>query len=165
MALEKSSGSEMYLPMRQCPSYGSWDLVVRSALPFAALAANVDASLRPIAPDLPKGGTIYGLISYSVNRRTQEIGIRMALGATTYDVQSRIVWPTIGLTTVGMVLGVIASWGLARSVRSLLFGVTYGDPLTFVAAALVLMTIAILAGYLPARRASRIDPMICLRAD
>ncbi len=89
----------------------------------------------------------------------------MALGATTYDVQSRIVWPTIGLTTVGMVLGVIASWGLARSVRSLLFGVTYGDPLTFVAAALVLMTIAILAGYLPARRASRIDPMICLRAD
>jgi ABC-type antimicrobial peptide transport system permease subunit len=72
---------------------------------------------------------------------------------------------TIGLAVAGLLAGVLISSGLAHSVSGLLFGVTSGDPLTFVAAALVLMTIAVLAGYLPARRASRIDPMICLRAD
>ena len=56
MALEKGSGSEMYLPMRQCPDYGSWDLAVRSTLPLPVLASSVESSLRPIAPDLPKGG-------------------------------------------------------------------------------------------------------------
>jgi predicted permease len=200
MALEKGAGSEMYLPMRQCPDYGSWDLTVRSILPLSVLTSRVESSLRPIAPDLPKGGMrpltqlvdsavsprrfivllltgfaafalilaslgIYGLISYSVNRRTQEIGIRMALGASTLDVQGLIVLRTIALAAAGMLAGVIISAGVARSVRSLLFGVTSGDPLTFLGAALVLMTIAILAGYLPARRASKIDPMICLRAD
>jgi ABC-type antimicrobial peptide transport system permease subunit len=89
----------------------------------------------------------------------------MALGASTFDVQSRIVMRTMALAAVGMVVGVIASWTLARSVSGMLFGVTYGDPATFVAAALVLLTIAVLAGYLPARRASKIDPMICLRAN
>ena len=108
---------------------------------------------------------IYGLISYSVNRRTQEIGIRMALGASTFDVQSSIVSSTLALATAGLLIGVIISSGLARAVRSLLFGVSAGDPLTFLGAALVLMSIAVLAGYLPARRASKIDPMICLRAD
>jgi ABC-type antimicrobial peptide transport system permease subunit len=108
---------------------------------------------------------IYGLISYSVSRRTQEIGIRMALGASTLDVQGRIVLRTLALAALGLLVGVIISSGLARSVSGLLFGVTSGDPLTFLAAALVLMAIAVLAGYLPARRASRIDPMICLRAD
>jgi predicted permease len=200
MALEKGSGSEMYLPQRQCGDYGSWSLTVRSTLPLSVLAARVESGLRPIAPDLPKGGMlpltrlvdsavsprrfivlllagfaafalilaslgIYGLISYSVNRRTQEIGIRMALGASTLDVQSRIVLRTIGLAVAGLLAGVLISSGLARSVSGLLFGVTSGDPLTFAAAALVLMTIAVLAGYLPARRASKIDPMICLRAD
>jgi hypothetical protein len=200
MALEKGSGSEMYLPMRQCTDYGSWDLAIRSTLPLTVLASNVESSLRPIAPDLPKGGMrpltqlvdravsprrfivsllagfaafalilaslgIYGLISYSVNRRRQEIGIRMALGASTFDVQSRIVLRTLGLAALGLLVGVIISSGLARSVSGLLFGVTSGDPLTFLGAALVLMTIAVLAGYLPARRASKIDPMICLRAD
>jgi predicted permease len=200
MALEKGSGSEMYLPMRQCTDYGSWDLAIRSTLPLTVLASSVGSSLRPIAPDLPKGGMrpltqlvdravsprrfivsllggfaafalilaslgIYGLISYSVNRRTQEIGIRMALGASTLDVQSRIVLRTLGLAALGLLVGVVISSGLARSVSGLLFGVTAGDPLTFLAAALVLMTIAVLAGYLPARRASKIDPMICLRAN
>jgi predicted permease len=200
MALEKGSGSEMYLPMRQCTDYGSWDLAIRSTLPLTVLASSVGSSLRPIAPDLPKGGLrpltqlvdravsprrfivsllagfavfalilaalgIYGLISYSVSRRTQEIGIRMALGASTLDVQSRIVLRTIGFAALGLLVGVIISSGLARSVRGLLFGVTSGDPLTFLVAALLLMIIAVLAGYLPARRASKIDPMICLRTD
>ena len=89
----------------------------------------------------------------------------MALGASTFDVQSRIVLRTLALAAVGMVAGVIASWVLARAISGLLFGVTYGDPPTFAAAALVMLTVAVLAGYLPARRASKIDPMICLRGD
>jgi predicted permease len=200
MALEKASGNEMYIPMRQCSDRGSWDLVVRSELPLTSLTSLVDGALRPIAPDLPKASMrpltqlvdravsprrfivllltgfagfalllaslgIYGLISYSVNRRTQEIGIRMALGASTYDVQSRIVSRTLALAGLGLLVGVFASWGLVRSVSGLLYGVPSGDPPTFAGAALVLMVIAALAGYLPARRASRIDPMICLRAE
>jgi putative ABC transport system permease protein len=198
MALEKGSGFEMYIPLRQCEDYGSVDLVVRSSLPFAVLASSVEAALRPIAPDLPKGGMrpltqlvdravsprrfivlllggfavfalllaslgIYGVISYSVNRRTQEIGIRMALGASAREVQGRIVMQTIGLVAIGMVVGVGASSALARWLSGLLFGVSYGDPITFLGTAAVLLAIAILAGYLPARRASRIDPMIALR--
>ena len=108
---------------------------------------------------------IYGVISYSVNRRTQEIGIRMALGASRSDVQRRIVVQTLGLAGMGMVLGVVASSGLARSLSGLLFGVTYGDPLTFSATAAVLLLVAALAGYFPARRAARIDPMVALRTE
>ncbi len=198
MALEKGSGSEMYIPIRQCQDYGSVDLVVRSTLPFNVLTSTVQASLRPIAPDLPKGGMhpltelvdravsprrfivlllggfaafalvlaslgIYGVISYSVNRQTQEIGIRMALGASTRNVQGRIVMRTLALVTTGMLLGVAASSGLARWLSGLLFGVTYGDPITFLGTAAILLSVALLAGYLPARRASRIDPMIALR--
>jgi ABC-type antimicrobial peptide transport system permease subunit len=105
------------------------------------------------------------LISYSVNRRTQEIGVRMALGASAFDVQSRIVLRTLGLAGIGLVAGMGASWVVVRSVNGLLYGVGSEDPLTFGAAVLVLAGLAALAGYLPARRASKIDPMICLRAE
>ena len=200
MALEKGSGSEMYIPIRQCQDYGSVDLVVRSRLLLPTLASSVETALRPIAPDLPGGGMqpltqlveravsprrfivlllggfagfalvlaslgIYGVISYSVNRRTQEIGIRMALGASVREVQGRIVLQTLGLSGIGMLVGVAASSGLARWLSGLLFGVTYGDPITFLGAAAILLAIAVLAGYLPARRASRIDPMIALRVS
>ncbi len=103
---------------------------------------------------------IYGVISYSVNRRTQEIGIRMALGASTRQVQGRIVMQTLALATMGMVTAVAASSGLARWLSGLLFGVTYGDPLTFVGTGVILLALAILAGYLPARasRRSRYSP-------
>jgi predicted permease len=200
MALEQESGSEMYIPIRQCQDYGSVDLVARSTLPLPVLASSVEAALRPIAPDLPKGGMrpltqlvdravsprrfivlllggfavfalvlaslgIYGVISYSVNRRTQEIGIRMALGASAQRVQGGIVLRTLTLAATGMLAGVAASFALARWLSSLLFGVTYGDPITFVMTAAILLAVAILAGYLPARRASRIDPMIALRVS
>ena len=108
---------------------------------------------------------IYGLISYSVNQRTQEIGIRMALGASARDVQGGIIRQTLKLATIGMVLGTIASWIMAQSAAGLLFGITARDPGTFLAMLLVLTIVAILAGYLPARRASRIDPMVALRAE
>jgi predicted permease len=108
---------------------------------------------------------IYALISYSVNQRTQEIGIRMALGATTRDVQASIVGQTLRLAAAGLALGAVASWVLARSASGLLFGVTARDPQTFAGMAVVLTVVALVAGYLPARRASRIDPMVALRAD
>ena len=108
---------------------------------------------------------IYALISYSVSQRTQEIGIRMALGASTRDVQSRIVVQTLRLAAIGMAIGVAASWAIAQSLSGLLFGVTATDPVTFVGMLLVLAMVATLAGYLPARRASRIDPIVALRVD
>jgi len=108
---------------------------------------------------------IYGVISYSVNQRTQEIGIRMALGASAGDLQSRIILQTLGLAAIGMLVGSAVSWILARALSGLLYGVTPADPVTFLGMLIVLTAVAALAGYLPARRASRIDPMVALRAD
>ena len=108
---------------------------------------------------------IYGVISYSVNQRTQEIGIRMALGASAGDLQAGIILQTLGLAAIGMLLGAAASWALARALSGLLYGVTPGDPATFAGMLIMLTAVAAMAGYLPARRASRIDPMVALRAD
>jgi predicted permease len=108
---------------------------------------------------------MYGLISYSVSQRTQEIGIRMALGASARDVQARIVMQTLSLAAVGMTLGTIVSWLTVRSADSLLFGVTPRDPGTFAGMLVVLTSVALVAGYLPARRASRVDPMVALRTE
>jgi predicted permease len=108
---------------------------------------------------------IYAVISYSVQQRTQEIGIRMALGASAADVQLRVVLQTLGLAAIGIVIGTAASWGLARLLQSFLFGVTATDPLTFAAMIAVLALVAVVAGYVPGRRASRIDPMSALRAN
>jgi predicted permease len=108
---------------------------------------------------------IYGVISYSVNQRVQEIGIRMALGASAMDLQGRIVLGTLGLAGMGMALGAAASRILAGAIGSMLFGVTAGDPVTFLGMGALLIAVAAFAGYIPARRASRIDPIVALRAD
>jgi predicted permease len=108
---------------------------------------------------------IYALISYSVNQRTQEIGIRMALGASAADVQRRIVVQTLTLAAAGMAIGVAASWLLGRSMSGLLYGVTATDPVTFAVMLSVLTVVAAIAGYIPARRASRIDPLVALRVE
>ena len=106
---------------------------------------------------------IYGVISYSVTQRTQEIGIRMALGATQRTVRMGIIGQTLRMATVGIVVGAVASLTISSLIASLLFATAPTDPATFVAVVLVLLTIALLAGYIPARRASRINPMIALR--
>ena len=108
---------------------------------------------------------IYAVISYSVTQRTQEIGIRMALGASGADLRAQILGQTMTLAAIGMLLGVAASWILAHTISSLLFGITATDPATFIGMLVVLSAVAALAGYLPARRASRIDPMAALRAS
>ncbi len=89
----------------------------------------------------------------------------MALGATPSDVQSRIVLRTLGLAGIGLAVGIAISWVLVRSVSGLLYGIPGADPLAFALSAITLMAIAALAGYLPARSASKIDPMTCLRAE
>ncbi|MGB8674808.1 MAG: ABC transporter permease, partial [Candidatus Acidiferrales bacterium] len=106
---------------------------------------------------------IYAVISYSVSQRTQEIGIRMALGASAETLQRSILLQTLGLAGIGMVMGVVASWALARTLSGLLFGVTASDPVTFAGMLVILTAVAAIAGYLPARRASQIDPMAALR--
>ncbi|MBZ5620852.1 MAG: ABC transporter permease [Acidobacteriia bacterium] len=108
---------------------------------------------------------IYGVVSYGVNQRTQEIGIRMALGASASRLQASILAQTLGLAAIGMLMGAVASGVLARALGGLLFGVTATDPLTFLGMPVVLALVAAAAGYLPARRASRIDPSIALRAN
>jgi predicted permease len=106
---------------------------------------------------------IYGVISYSVTQRTQEIGIRMALGATQRTVQFGVIWTTLQLALIGIAIGTVASLGASRLIASLLFGTTPTDPITFAGMVVVLGAIALLAGYIPARRASRINPMVALR--
>jgi predicted permease len=108
---------------------------------------------------------IYAVISYSVTQRTQEIGIRMALGASAGSLQAGILVQTLTLAAIGMLIGIISSWALARVISGLLFGITSTDPATFVAMLILLTAVAALAGYLPARRASRIDPMVALRVS
>ncbi|HEY6270563.1 MAG TPA: ABC transporter permease [Terriglobales bacterium] len=108
---------------------------------------------------------IYGVISYSVARQTQEIGIRMALGATAGKVQRAVIGNTLRLAAAGIVFGAIAALLVSRLIASLLFDTAPTDPVTFAGMILLLCAVALIAGYIPARRASRIDPMIALRSN
>jgi putative ABC transport system permease protein len=108
---------------------------------------------------------IYGVMSYSVAQQTREIGIRMALGAQRRDVLKMTVKQGLRLVGFGLLIGLAAAFILTRVMSTLLFGISATDPLTFVSISLVLVAVAILASYLPARRATRVDPMIALRAQ
>jgi predicted permease len=108
---------------------------------------------------------IYGVMSYSVSRRTQEIGIRMALGAQTSHVIRMVVGQGALLATVGVVTGLIGALAVTRLMSGLLYGVRSNDPLTFIAVAVMLSAIALIASYIPARRAAKVDPMVALRNE
>jgi predicted permease len=108
---------------------------------------------------------IYGLMAYSVQQRTQEMGIRMALGADRATIRKLVVWHGMRLAVVGVVLGIAASFGLTRLIASFLFGVKSWDPAVFITVPLILSAVALLAVWLPASRASKLDPMKALRVE
>jgi putative ABC transport system permease protein len=108
---------------------------------------------------------VYGVLSYAVTQRTQELGIRIALGATARDVLALTVGQGLRLVAIGVVAGVIGAVGVTRVIETLLYNVTPTDPISFAAVIGVLAAVGFLASYLPARRASRIDPVIALRSE
>jgi putative ABC transport system permease protein len=108
---------------------------------------------------------LFGLISYAVNQRTHELGIRLALGATARDVLRLVIGQGMKLALIGLLIGLASSFALMRVIKTLLFGVSAADPLTFAASALLLLAVSLLACWIPARRAAKVDPMVALRHE
>jgi ABC-type antimicrobial peptide transport system permease subunit len=108
---------------------------------------------------------IYGVVSYAASQRTQEIGVRMALGAARGDILRLVLGRGLVLVAIGLALGLVAAVSVSRLVSNLLFGVSAVDPVTFVVVPLTLAAMALVASYVPAFRATRIDPAAALRAE
>jgi predicted permease len=128
------------------------------------LAAELGAVLALLALALATLG-IYSVMTYAVSQRTKEIGIRMALGGQVGDVLALVMKQGLGITAAGVLVGAVGAVLVGRLVGSFLYGVSGSDPLTFVATTAILMTVALLATLLPARRAARVSPMVAIRYD
>jgi predicted permease len=137
---------------------------VDDSIVYPRLVAQVSGFFGILAVFLACIG-IYGLMSFAVNRRTNEIGIRMALGAAQTDVLRMVMGDVLILAAIGVVIGVPLAMMSDRWAASLLFGIKPTDPLTIVASTTLLLGIACLAGYMPARRAAKVDPMVALRYE
>jgi predicted permease len=200
IALEQSSGSEMYIPMFQCEDLWSVNLVVRSRMSPGAIAADVRGALKPLDPNIAASEFrpletlvdkavsprrfvvillsgfssfalilaslgIYAVISYSVSQRTQEFGIRMALGAAPRDLLRLVLGKGMILAAAGAAAGLVGALGLTRMMSSMLYNVPPSDFATFVTVGLVLASVALAANYVPARRATKVDPVVALRYE
>ena len=138
--------------------------VVSTSIAGARFRTTLLASFAVVALLLAAIG-VYGVMSYSVEQRSQEMGLRMALGASPRDVLTLVTGQGVRLAAAGILLGLVAAYAVTRVLESLLFGVSTTDPVTFAGIAALLAAVAILAAYLPARRATRTDPMVVLRAE
>jgi ABC-type antimicrobial peptide transport system permease subunit len=136
------------------------DIVERSVSPrrFTLLLVQAFAFIAIVLASLG----IYGVLSYTVSQQTREIGIRMALGADAAHMQRRVLGRTLMMAAVGIGIGIVGAFALANVVASMLYGVEPHDPTTFAGVAVLLVIVATLAGYFPARRASRVEPMKAL---
>jgi putative ABC transport system permease protein len=108
---------------------------------------------------------VYGMVSYSVSRCVREIGIRVALGANGADIMSRVLWQAMRPVLIGGLVGVAVCAGVSQVLSSMLFGLSARDPIAFVCVPLFLLAVALIASYIPARRAMRVDPMVALRCE
>ena len=142
----------------------SFEAYLRNSLSEQQMSMVLLGSFAGLALLLASIG-IYSVLSYAVRRRVPEIGIRMALGAQTGDVLAMILWQGAKLVAIGVGVGIAVALGLSRLMASQLFGITATDPLTFLAVAVLLMAVAIAACYLPALRATRVNPVVALRYD
>jgi predicted permease len=154
-ALDENLPPQNLQPLSETVSLASWS--ARTGAAVLGLFGLLGLVLAAIG--------IYGVMSYSVSRRTREIGLRMALGAQTRDVIKLIVRQGMGLTLIGAMIGVILAVAVTRLLASLVYGVTATDPATFAAVVLFVIGVAVLACYLPARRATKVDPMMALRRE
>jgi putative ABC transport system permease protein len=146
------------------PIFRAEPLAEKLALPLlpARVAALLLIGFGSLALVLSAIG-IYGVMSYAVSRRTQEIGVRMALGAEAVDVLKFTIADGLTPTLLGIGIGLSVAMALTQSIKSVLFGVSATDPLTYAAVTALLVTVAFVTCYIPARRATRIDPMVALR--
>lgn len=150
------------------------DLPLLNVMP---LTEQIGVSLLPLRLAATIGGTlglvgvllaaigIFGIVNYSVSQRTREIGIRMALGARTWDVLRMVMRQGLWLAVVGVVIGLAISFALTRALGSLLYGVGATDPIVFIGTSLLLVAVAFIASYQPARRATKVDPLVALRYE
>jgi predicted permease len=161
-------------PIREAASRADASSVVYGTRPMEDIVANSIATQRLAMIMLSIFSTlalllsaigIYGVISYLTGQRTQEIGIRVALGASNRDVLGMVLGEGMKITLIGVALGLGASLALTQLIAKLIYGVGASDPVTFVGVAVLLTGIALLACYIPARRAMRVDPMIALRYE
>jgi putative ABC transport system permease protein len=128
------------------------------------LVAALSGALGALALLLASIG-VYGMVSYSVSRGVREIGIRMAVGANSTDVMSRVLWQAMCPILIGGLVGMVLSAGVSKVLSSMLFGLSVHDPIAFISVPLFLLAVAVIASFIPARRAMRIDPMVALRCE